>query len=303
MLDVRRLRALREVADRGTIAAAADALVLTPSAVSQQLAALAREVGEPLVEPNGRSVHLTAAAHVLLEHADVLFAQIERLESDVLHYRGTPRGRVRVAAFATALAGIVAPAGVWLRKEAPELRLQVIEAEAPDAFAALARREVDVVVAMVCEGAAAAADARFVRRDLGADLLDAVLPAGHPLAAQDELALADLHDEDWVAPPAGWSCEQVVRASCAAAGFTPRVHHRSADWAATMALVSAGFGVSLVPRLAQVRPPDGAMLRPLAAPVPARHLFTACRSGAEASLAIEATLDALVGSAPLRDDR
>jgi DNA-binding transcriptional LysR family regulator len=293
MLDVRRLRALREVSERGTIAAAAEALVLTPSAVSQQLSALEREVGEPLVEPNGRTVRLTPAAGVLLEHADVLFAQIERLEADLLHHRGAPRGTVRVAGFATGIAGVVAPAAGRLRAVAPDLRLHVTELETPEAFAALARREVDVVVGMVCEGAPGPDDARFTRRDLGADPLDVALPADHALAASPSVALAALSDEDWVAPPSGWSCEQVVRAGCAAAGFTPRVHHRSSDWLAVLAMVGAGFGVSLVPRLAQLRPPPGVALRPVAGTVPCRHLFAACRGGAEASPAVAATLDAL----------
>lgn len=293
MLDVRRLRALREVADRGTIAAAADALVLTPSAVSQQIAALEREVGERLVEPNGRSVRLTPAAGVLLDHADVLFAQIERLEADLEQHRGAPRGVVRVAAFATAIAGIVAPAAVRLRAEAPDLALQVTELETPDAFAALTRREVEVVVGMVCEGAPGPDDARFVRRDLGPDPLDVALPASHPLAARSEVALGDLSDDDWVAPPAGWSCEQVVRAGCATAGFTPRVLHRSSDWVAVLAMVGADFGVSLVPKLAQLQPPPGVTLRPVAGPAPARHLFVAGRAGSQTSPAVAAVLDAL----------
>ena len=293
MLDVRRLRALREVADRGTIAAAADALLLTPSAVSQQLSALEREVGEPLIEPNGRSVRLTPAAGVLLEHADVLFAQIERLEADLLNHRGAPRGTVRVAAFATAIAGIVAPAAARLRDEAPDLHIQVVEHETPEAFAAMARREVDVVLGMVCEGAPGLDDARFTRRDLGPDPLDVALPASHPLAGRAQVSLADLADEDWVAPPAGWSCEQVVRAGCATAGFTPRVLHRSSDWVAVLAMVRAGFGVSLVPRLAQLQPPEGVTLRPVDGSPPCRHLFVACRSGAQASPAVAAVLNAL----------
>src|SRR5947208_4337607 len=108
MIDLRRLRALRELADRGTIAATADALHLTPSAVSQQLAALEREVGHPLLEPAGRSVQLAPAAHLVLEHADALFAQLERLEGDLAAQDGEPLGELRVAGFPTALAGLLA---------------------------------------------------------------------------------------------------------------------------------------------------------------------------------------------------
>src|SRR6476646_5715622 len=109
MVDLRRLRALRAVADHGTLAAAADALHLTPSAVSQQLAALEREVGHALLEPSGRSVRLTAAAHVLLGHADALFAQLERMEGDLAAQGETPRGEVRVGGFLTAFTVLRAP--------------------------------------------------------------------------------------------------------------------------------------------------------------------------------------------------
>ena len=140
MVDLRRLRALRAVADHGTLAAAADALHLTPSAVSQQLAALERDVQRPLLEPNGRTVRLTAAARVLLGHADALFAQLERLEGD-LAARRRRAGEIRVVGFPTALAGLLAPAARTLRAEAPGVELRILEAETtPDGAAALTRR-------------------------------------------------------------------------------------------------------------------------------------------------------------------
>src|SRR4051794_4131508 len=120
MIDLRRLRALRAVADHGTLAAAADALHLTPSAVSQQLSALEREIGYGLLEPAGRSVRLTPAAHVLLGHADALFAQLERLEGELAAQDRTPRGEVRIAAFPTAVAGLLAPPARTPRGSAPE---------------------------------------------------------------------------------------------------------------------------------------------------------------------------------------
>lgn len=298
MLDVRRLRALREVADRGTIAAAADALTLTPSAVSQQLAALERDVGEALVEPHGRSVRLTPAAGVLLDHADTLFAQLERMESDLAARRGVPHGEVRVAAFPTAIAGILVPAVPRLRDSAPEVRLRITEMETDEGVAALARREVDLIVGMECADAPAPGDRRFLRREIGADALDAALPAGHRLAASAAVELAALRDDPWVAPNAGWSCDQVLEAGCAANGFTPRVEHRSADWAAALAMVAAGLGVSLVPRLAQIAPPEGVVMRPLAGPPICRHLFAACRRGAEASPAIAAVLEQIAPVLP-----
>jgi DNA-binding transcriptional LysR family regulator len=293
MVDLRRLRALRAVADHGTLAAAADALHLTPSAVSQQLAALERDVARPLLEPNGRSVRLTVAAHVLLEHSDALFAQLERLEGDLAASGGDARGELRVVGFPTALAGLLGPASRTLRAEAPGVRLRVRELETPEAVAALARHEAELMLGMECSAAPQIGDARWHRQDLLGDTLDAVLPAGHPLAGRARVALQELAREEWVAPPVGWSCDEVFHAACRAAGFSPRVAHRTGDWQATMGLVSAELGVSLVPRLAQAAAPPGVVVIALSGVPPKRHVFAVCRAGAESAPAMRALLDAL----------
>src|SRR5829696_9712465 len=123
MIDVRRLQVLREVAEHGTLAAAADVLHLTPSAVSQQLAALEREVGQPVVERNGRGVRLTGAAELLVGHANIVLAQLEAAAADVAAYAEGVVGSVRIAGFATALAELVAPAAAALRTSHPRLTL------------------------------------------------------------------------------------------------------------------------------------------------------------------------------------
>ena len=293
MVDLRRLRALRALADHGTLAAAADALHLTPSAVSQQLAALEREVGHRLLEPAGRSVRLTAAAAVLLRHADAVFAQLERLDGDLAAQAAGAAGEVRVGGFPTSIVGLVAPAAARLRETAPGVRLAVTEAETDEDVLLLGRREIDVAVGMECSAAPQAADGRFHREALLGDVLDAALPGGHRLARGGPLRLADLAGEPFVAPPVGWSCDEVLSAGCRAAGFSPRIAHRTGDWQATMALVRVGLGVALIPRLAQQRPPDGVVLVPLAGNAPERHVFVACRSGAEAAPAVRAIIDAL----------
>jgi DNA-binding transcriptional LysR family regulator len=293
MVDLRRLRALRAVADHGTLAAAADALHLTPSAVSQQLAALERDVGRPLLEPNGRSVRLTAAARVLLEHADALFAQLERLEGDLAASGGEARGEIRVVGFPTALAGLLAPAARTLRAEAPGVSLRILELETPEAVEAMARRDAELMLGMECSTAPQIGDTRWHREDLIGDTLDAVLPVTHPLAGRTQIELEELARELWVAPPVGWSCDEVFHAGCRAAGFSPRIQHRTGDWQATMGLVSAELGISLVPRLAQTTPPPGVVVIPLAGVPPKRHVFAACRAGAEAAPAMRALLDAL----------
>ena len=291
MIDARRLRVLREVAQQGTLAAAADALHLTPSAVSQQLAALEREVGQPVIERNGRGVRLTGAAEVLVGHANVVLAQLEAAAADVAAYAEGIVGTVRVLGFATALGELVAPAVVSLRASHPRLALIVEEAEAPECFLALARGDVDIAISMASRQAPE--DPRFQRRALLTDTLDAVVPAGHPLAQRPEIALAELAGEDFVGPPEGTSCHDVTVTGCAAAGFAPSFRHRTLDFHTAMALAAAGLGVTLVPRLGQAAVPPGAIVRPLADPAPARHVFAATRAGAERRPAVATVLEAL----------
>lgn len=294
MIDARRLRILREVAQQGTLSAAADSLHLTPSAVSQQLAALGREIGQPVIERNGRGVRLTGAAEVLIGHANVVLAQLEAAAADVAAYSQGVVGTVRVAGFATALAELVAPAVVALRDSHPRLTLVAAELEAPECFVALARGDVDIAISMASSQAPADDDSRFHRRALTTDTLDAVLPAAHPLADRPELELAALAGETFVGPPEGTSCHDVTVTGCAAAGFTPAFTHRTLDFHTAMALVAAGLGVALVPRLGQAVVPPGAVVRPLARPAPARHVFAATRAGAERRPTLAAVLDALV---------
>jgi DNA-binding transcriptional LysR family regulator len=293
MIDARRLRVLREVAHHGTLAAAADALHLTPSAVSQQLAALEREVGLPVLERNGRGIRLTGAAEVLVGHADLVLAQLEAAAADVAAYTEGLVGTVRLAGFATALAELVAPAVVRLRETHPRLELTAVEQEAPECFRALSRGDLDIAISMASRYAPAADEPRFHRRPLHTDTLDAVLPTGHPLAGAPVVELAALAGETWVGPPDGTSCHDVTVTGCAAAGFAPAFRHRTLDFHSAMALVAAGLGVTLVPRLGQAAVPAGAVIRPLAPPAPARHVFAATRAGAERRPAIAAVLAAL----------
>jgi DNA-binding transcriptional LysR family regulator len=292
MVDLRRLRALRELADRGTIAATADALHLTPSAVSQQLAVLEREVGQPLLEPNGRTVRLTPAASAVLAHADALFSEVERMDATLAALAGGAVGTVRIGAFATAIRGLVVPAVARLRETSPGLELVIRDVESPAVFDAVALGEMDVGISMEHSGAPGRDDDRFARFELMRDVLDVAVPAGHALADGDP-RLTDLAPERWIAPPEGWSCDDVIRVSCSAAGFTPNVAHRSGDWTAIMAMVAAGLGVAVVPRLAQDSPPAGVVIRPLRGEPAARHLFVMCRRGAEDHPAIGAAIGAI----------
>ena len=297
MIDVRRLRVLRALADHGTVAAAAKALHLTPSAVSQQLAALEREVGQPIVERRGRGLVLTGAAEVLLEHAHALFAQLERAEADVAAHGRGELGTVVVGAFPTALRAIAAPAAKALAAEHPRLALELLDVESPHCFAALAEEAIDVAISMESASAPPPGDPRYARRPLLDDPLDAVLPIDHELANGAPVALDTLAGETWVGPSPGTSCHEVTMAGCAAAGFAPRLVHRTNDFAALMSFVAAGLGVTLVPRLAQRQVPDGVAVVALRGTPPARRVFAATRRGSEARPTIAAVLDALADQA------
>jgi DNA-binding transcriptional LysR family regulator len=180
-----------------------------------------------------------------------------------------------------------------LRERAPDVEVVIEDAEAPLVFDLLARGALDLAISMECESAPAPDDPRFERLALMSDVLDVALPGDHPLAGSDVVRLADLAGEPFVAPPRGWSCDDVIRAGCAAAGFSPLVAHRSGDWTAVLSLVAAGLGVAAIPRLAQAAPPPGVVIRPVEGSAPCRHLFLAWRRGAGRHPALRVVTEAL----------
>lgn len=291
IIDLRRLQVLRELRQRGTVAATAAALRLTPSAVSQQLAGLAKEAGVPLVEKQGRGVRLTGQAHVLLEHADVLHAQLERARADLDAWRAGQVGTVRIGSLSTAVVGLVAPAIERLSRSRPRLRLQVFEIEGRNCFTQLDAGELDLAIAVEDNLAPVGADPRYHRQSLLNDPLDVALPRRHPLAVQDSVRLADLADLPWVTGNPDSTCYNVTLASCAQAGFRPDVRHYCNEWDAVCALVAAGVGIALVPRLAAIRNSRIA-LRPVR-PIPTRHLRIAVRAGSERSPMLSPVIEAL----------
>lgn len=196
-IDVRRLRILREFDRRGTVAATAAALHLTPSAVSQQISVLAREVGVPLLQRRGRGVVLTGQARLLLGHADAIAAQLERARDDLLAYDSGQRGSVTVGSFSSAISGLLPTALTSLRAERPHLRLAVVEAEPPGLFTHLDTGEIDVAIAVDFAAAPPRTDRRYHRYPLMVDVLDLALPAGHRAATGAPVHLSELAEEPW----------------------------------------------------------------------------------------------------------
>ncbi|MEV2256155.1 LysR family transcriptional regulator [Streptomyces sp. NPDC050147] len=297
MIEARRLHILRAVADHRTVTAAAAALYLTPSAVSQQLTALEQETGHRLVERGARGVRLTPAGEILLSHTNAVLAQLERAEAELAAYSSGAAGTVTVASFATGIALVVGPALARLSSDAPGIRVRVQDAEGDASLPMVLDRQVDVAVAVEYRGAPGADDPRLTRVPLYAEPFDAVLPETHRLAAAERVPLADLAKDAWIGPFAGNPCHDVVILACEAAGFQPLLEHWSDDFRAVVALASAGAGVALVPRSA-LRGMDvsGVVIRPVEGVAPTRRVFAAVRCGAEEHPLIRPVLDAL-GSA------
>lgn len=291
MIDLRKLRVLREVDRRGTVSEAARALHLTPSAVSQQIAGLARELGVPLLEKRGRGVALTGQARVVLRHAAAVDQQLERARADLVAWSEGTIGEIRISSLSTGISGLVGPALKRLRAERPGLRLRVFEQEPHEGIVALDCGDVDLIVQADSTSSPARGDMRYHRVDLVSDALDVVLPEGHPIADPDGVDLADLAELVWVGGhPA---CSSVAMGACAAAGFTPDVQHQAREWDAVGALIAAGVGVALIPRMAHALLPAGVVCCPVLGSSPARVLSALVRSGAERDPGVAALLDVL----------
>ncbi|QES50145.1 LysR family transcriptional regulator [Streptomyces venezuelae] len=288
--DIKKLRILRTLSERGTVTATAEALLMTPSAVSQQLSNLARQLGVPLLEAQGRRVHLTDAAHLVLRHAEAVFAQLERADAELAGYLAGETGEVRLGAFSTAVPALVVPAVAALRLTHPGVEVRVRETEAAESYELLSAGAVDLALSLAAH-APTARDPRFTRIPLLADPLDVALPTDHPLAAAPSLRLADLSSEPWIYGGSGpWS--EITRTACEAAGFVPEQAHSAAGWTAILALVEAGMGVALIPRMAAPRA-TGVTVRSLPHDRPIRHVIAATRRGADTAPAVASVLTAL----------
>jgi DNA-binding transcriptional LysR family regulator len=297
MLDVRRLRVLHAVSAYGSVTAAAAALGYSAPAVSQQLAALEREVGMRLTERAGRGVELTPAAHILVGHTDALLARLDAAEADLAALRDQIAGRVTLAAFPSAAASLVPAAWAALADSAPQVRLDLTEMEPEESLPAVLRGETDVAVAHEYDLLPRPLDPLFERRELARDPVLLAVPAGSPLSGP--VPLASLAEQPFLAPRGHTSCAEMIQRACARAGFAPRVVARATDFAVLLSLVAAGAGVTLVPELATRHQPPGIRLLTPAEPV-TRQIFTVARRGGDRKPAVRVVLDALADAAGSR---
>jgi len=292
MLNTTRLRILREIASRGSISGAAEALWLTPSAVSQQMSALEREVGVALLERTARSVRLTDAGTRLVSHAEKILADCEAAVADLESQTGCVAGTVRVAAFTTAEQEFLLPALSRLRRECPALSVQVTDFEPYLAMPALKSGQFDLVIGHEYNMRPPYTDPGVDRTDILTERMLLALPATHPLA-EKSARLTDFAQESWIVGPDGTSCRDAVICAANIAGFEPVVELQFEDYRVIAQAVRQELGVALIPRIADLRGIDGLSLRALEEPRLERTIYVAVRKGSAASPGISAVLGAL----------
>src|SRR5215218_410671 len=300
MLDLRRLRLLRELHQRGTIAAVADALQFTPSAVSQQLGILEREAGVKLLERAGRGVRLTDAALVLVDHAQALLERAEVAEADLAAVSGTVAGRARIAGFQSVTLRLALPAMAALARDAPRLRTELIEAEPEDALPQLAIGDVDFVLADEWQHHPRTLPAGVERHDLLRDVVRIVLPARHPAARRhtDAVPLAELAGERWATGHAQMGWEEMTERACRElGGFDPDIRHRANDATVSLGLVARGLAVALLPDLPLQPRHPGVAIRSIAEGPLDRAIFAATRAADASRPSTQALLGAVRASA------
>jgi DNA-binding transcriptional LysR family regulator len=304
MLDLHRLRLLHELHARGTIAAVADALRFTPSAVSQQLAVLEREAGVPLLERAGRGVRLTDAALVLVDHAAALLERAERAQADLAAVAGTVAGRARIASFQSVAFHLAVPAMRALAAEAPGLRCELVEAEPEWSLPALALGDVDLVLADEWEHQPLARPPGVAREDLLRDPVHIVLPQDHPSLRRHRgaIPLTELKDEVWTTGHPGTAWKTMIERTCREFGkFEPDIRHRTNDAVLSLALVAGARAVTLLPALVNPGSHPGIAVREIAEGSVHRSILMATRAADAERPSVQALQAAMRAAAAVVD--
>jgi DNA-binding transcriptional LysR family regulator len=306
MLNLARLQVLCEVVALGSFSAAAESLSYTQSAVSQSIARLEAETGAPLVVRGRRGVSPTAAGAALVSHAERIFEQVREAEADIAAVMGVRSGRLRVGTFPSGAATLMPPAVARFRRSHPDVVLTLEDGEPETIVPRLRAGELDLALLYEFPGA------RPRRRRLGAGLrsvrlledpIRVALPAGHPLAAQPELVLTDLRDEQWVQTSASSPYARYVASACLAAGFEPSVAFESDDFDTIQGLVAAGVGVALIPRLALNSVHPTVTVRELRDGGPIRQVTVAIVAGSGIAPAARSMIQMLADVARRFEDR
>ncbi|MFJ9682233.1 LysR family transcriptional regulator [Streptomyces sp. NPDC101194] len=292
MLNLERLRTLDALARHGSVSGAAEGLHVTTSAVSQQMSKLEREVGQQLLAKNGRGVRLTDAGRLLADHAARILSQVELAQADIEAQRGEVVGEIRLSAFPTAARGLFPAALAALRADHPELRVFTRELEPEDGIRAVIRGDIDLAVVLDWSNKRLPVPGGLAMAELLDDAPDIAMPAGHRLADRAEVDLEDFAEDDWVSWPEGEFCYDWLMFTLRSKGIEPRIAHLAGEHHTQLALIAAGLGVCVAPRLGRGPVPDGVRLVPVRQKM-RRHVHAVWRTDADRRPSIRAAVAAL----------
>ena len=290
MLNLDRLRALHAVSAHGSIIAAAETLNVTTSAVSQQLAKLEMETGQTLLERHGRGVRLTDAAAALVTRTHRVLSLLEEAEAELESNDTAVAGQITIAAFATAARGLAPHAVRGLLKKYPQLAITFHEQEPHESIPRLVRRDVDLIIINDWENAPIALPEGLIKVPLLDDVADIALPPGHRLAKSRTVRLSDLSGEEWIAWPSGSICHDFLLHTLRTEGREPKIAHTAGEYETQLALVAAGLGCCVLPRLGRGAIPKGVTVVP-SQPALRRHVYAAWRVHATRRNVIRAAVE------------
>ena len=295
MIDLDALVSLRAVDSHGSVVAAAEALGYTPSAISQQVKRLERQAGVPLLERVGRGVMLTSHGRHLVDAGGRLLTDLEEIESGLHRVAGAVAGHLRLAVFSTATRGLVAPVIRDVLSAHPGLTLALTEREPWDTIDLVASGQTDIGVVHSWGDVPLAIPDHLMTRTLTHDVADVIVPREHRLATRRRVSPHDLVDEGWIATPEGTICRQWLLRMYDGTGRLPRIGHQSMEFASHLALVGAGLGIALIPRLGRQSLGPDLVAVPVHRPVPTREIMAVHRRSMADSPAVQVVIDALSG--------
>jgi DNA-binding transcriptional LysR family regulator len=303
MLEVKRLRILREVAARGSFSAAADALYLSQSAVSQQVATLEREVGMSLLERTREGPKLTDAGRVLVGHAEAAIARLEEAERELAAIAGLDGGELRLASFPSASATLLTEAVSVFHRRHPNVRLTIAESEPEESLPRLRGGELDLALAFDYPSVPTDSERDLDRTLILTESMHLALPKSHPLAEEQVVPLAKLAEEQWLCGTRPSSCGDAVVRACRDAGFSPRIGFESDDYHVMQGFIAAGLGFTLLPDLALPTLRSDLVVRATDPPAPERRVWAATRAEGARSPATEEMVSIMVDVGEAYDRR
>ncbi|MFJ9852330.1 LysR family transcriptional regulator [Streptomyces sp. NPDC101150] len=292
MLNLDRLRTLSAIARHGSVSAAAEGLHVTTSAVSQQIAKLERETGQQLLAKNGRGVRLTDAGRLLAEHAGRILSQVELAQAELEAHRGQAVGDLRLAAFPTAARGLFPAALAALRTEYPQLRARLRELEPDDSVRGVVRGDLDLAVVLDWYNRPLPLPEGLAKAPLLDDPADVAMPSDHRLARRSSVDLEEFADDEWISWPQAEFCHDWLMFTLRSNGVEPRIAHLAEEHHTQLALIAAGLGVAVAPRLGRGPVPEGVSVVPVRHTM-RRHVYAIWRADADRRPSIRAAVAAL----------